>query len=82
MDMSNSPKAEATGHASTKLRPGDPHNRDMSNPGELWGFLLAAALLAALGAGFLVGGLAGVGMIMVGLVPVIYVVLLLITVGR
>ena len=41
MDLSNTPKAETT---RTPL-PGEKHNRDMSNPGEMWGFLLAAALI-------------------------------------
>jgi hypothetical protein len=78
MDMSNNP------HASTKPQPlpGEPHNRDLSNPGEVWAFVLAAVLIAALVIGFLVSGLAGVGVVMVALVPVIYIVLVTISVGR
>lgn len=79
MDMSKHPTADAA--KSTPL-PGEPHNRDMSNPGETWAFVLAAALLGALGLGFAVGGLAGVGLVMVALVPVIYLVLVTISVGR
>ena len=78
MDMSTHPTTDKT---KTSL-PGAPHNRDMSNPGELWAFLLAAALLGGLGVGFALGGLAGVGIVMVALVPVIYLVLILISVGR
>lgn len=79
MDMSKHP-AEDTAKP-TKL-PGEPHDRDMSNPGETWAFALALVLLGALGLGFALGGLAAVGTIMVALVPVLYVVLILISVGR
>lgn len=82
MDMSKTPVADAAAHAKTKSLPGEPHNRDMSNPGELLAFLLAGVIIAALATGFLFNGLAGVGIIMVFLVPVIYVALLTITVGR
>ena len=82
MDMSNSPNADTADNGKTKLRPGDPHNRDMSNPGEIWAFVLAAALVGGLGLGFLFGGLAGMGLVMVALVPAVYVVLVMISVGR
>lgn len=82
MDMSKTPAADAAGHSKTQSLPGEPHNRDMSNPGELWGFVLALVLVAALGAGFLLNGLAGVGIVMVALVPVIYLALITISVGR
>ncbi|MCB1356382.1 MAG: hypothetical protein KDK53_07790 [Maritimibacter sp.] len=82
MDLSNTPKADQNTETTRTPLPGEKHNRDLSNPGELWGFLLAAALLGALGLGFALGGLAGVGITMVALVPVIYLVLILISVGR
>ena len=52
MDMSTHPTTDKT---KTSL-PGEPHNRDMSNPGELWAFLLAAALLGGLGVDVVVAG--------------------------
>ena len=82
MDMSKTPAAEAATHSKVKLLPGEPHNRDMSNPGEVWAFVLAAVIVAALGAGFLLNGLAGIGVVMVALVPVIYIALVTISVGR
>lgn len=82
MDMSNHPGPDAKPNAGTKLRPGDPHNRDMSNPGELWAFVLAVALLGALGLGYLFGGFAGIGLVMVALVPAVFIVLIMISVGR
>ncbi|HHC29282.1 MAG TPA: hypothetical protein ENK80_01785 [Rhodobacterales bacterium] len=62
--------------------PGEKHNRDMANPGEMGAFLLAFVIVAALATGFLLKGLAGVGLVMVMIVPVIYVALVLISVGR
>lgn len=82
MDMSKTPAAEGATHHKVKSLPGEPHNRDMANPGEAMAFLLAAVIIAALGTGFLLNGVAGIGIVMVALVPVIYVVLLTITVGR
>lgn len=82
MDMSKTPTAQAAAHSHTKPLPGEPHNRDMANPGEIWGFVLAAVIIAALGVGFLLNGLAGVGVVMVAVVPVIYIVLVTISVGR
>lgn len=82
MDMSKTPAAEAAAHTQPTSLPGEPHNRDMSNPGELWAFVIAAVLIGALGAGFLTAGLAGVGAVMVALVPLLYVVLVMISVGR
>jgi hypothetical protein len=58
------------------------HNRDKSNPGELGAFLLALLLVAALALGFVFNGVAGLTMVMVVLVPLIYVVLILISVGK
>lgn len=72
MDMSKHPQADAAA----------PHARDKSNPGEMGAFVLALVLVAALGAGFLLGGVAGITMVMVALVPVLYVVLVTISVGR
>lgn len=80
MDMSKTPAPAS--HTQTTSLPGEPHNRDTSNPGELWAFALAAVLIGALGAGFLTLGLPGVGLVMVALVPVLYVVLVMISVGR
>lgn len=80
MDMSKHPEQAA--HARPAPMPGEPHDRDLSNPGEIWGFVLALGLVAALGTGFAVAGLAGLGAVMVALVPVIYLVLILISVGR
>jgi len=82
MDMSKHPAADAATHSKKLPLPGEPHNRDLSNPGEVWAFVLAAVLVGALGVGFLLAGLAGVGVVMVALVPVIYVVLITISVGR
>ena len=82
MDMSKHPAAEAATHAKPTSLPGEPHNRDLSNPGEVWAFVLAAVLVGALGAGFALAGIAGVGTVMVALVPVIYLVLITISVGR
>jgi len=58
------------------------HGRDKSNPGEMGAFLLALVLVAALALGFVFGGVAGVTMVMVALVPVIYVVLITVSVGK
>jgi hypothetical protein len=82
MDMSKHPTAEAAAHATTRSLPGEAHNRDMSNPGEIWGFVLAAAILAVLGTGFALNGIAGIGLVMVAIVPVMYIALVLISVGR
>lgn len=82
MDMSKTPAAEAATHNQVKSLPGEPHNRDLSNPGEVWAFVLAAVIVAALAVGFLLNGLAGVGVVMVALVPVIYIALVTISVGR
>ncbi|OIP84728.1 MAG: hypothetical protein AUK37_05295 [Rhodobacterales bacterium CG2_30_65_12] len=82
MDMTKNPAAHAAAHTKPKSLPGEPHNRDMSNPGEIWGFVLAVVLIAVLGAGFLLNGLAGVGIVMVAIVPVVYIVLITISVGR
>jgi hypothetical protein len=82
MDMSQHPAAEAATHSTAQSLPGEPHNRDMSNPGEIWAFALAIVVLAALAVGFVLGGLAVVGTIMVAVVPVIYVVLITISVGH
>lgn len=82
MDMSNQPKTAETVHAEARSLPGEPHNRDMSNPGEIWGFVLAAVLVAALATAYVLSGLAGVGVVMVAMVPIIYTVLILISVGR
>ncbi len=79
MDMSNSPATEAA--PTPAPLPGEPHTRDLSNPGEGWAFVLAAVLLGALGLAFALGGPAGVGLLMVALVPVLYVVLVTISVG-
>ncbi|MEZ5722740.1 MAG: hypothetical protein R3D59_14820 [Paracoccaceae bacterium] len=43
MDMSTHPTTDKT---KTSL-PGEPHNRDMSNPGELWAFSSPPRSLAA-----------------------------------
>ncbi len=72
MDMSKHPQVD----------PAETHARDKSNPGEMGVFLLALVLIAALATGFLLNGLAGVTLIMVVLVPVIFVVLVTISVGR
>ncbi|SMH53120.1 hypothetical protein [Maritimibacter sp. HL-12] len=56
--------------------------RDKSNPGEIWAFLLALVLVAALVVGFVFGSVAGITMVMVALVPVIYIVLITISVGK
>jgi hypothetical protein len=80
MDMSKTPAAEA--HSHTQSLPGEPHNRDLSNPGEVWAFVVALAIIGALGAGFALNGLAGVGLVMVAIVPVVYLVLITISVGR
>lgn len=82
MDMSKTPAAEAAAHTHTRSLPGEPHNRDLANPGEVWAFVLAALLIAVLATAFLLKGVAGIGIVMVSLVPVIYVALLTITVGR
>lgn len=82
MDLSKTPAAEGAAHHKVKSLPGEPHNRDLSNPGEVWAFALAALLIAVLAGGFLLNGLAGVGVVMVALVPVIYVALVTISVGR
>ena len=58
------------------------HGRDRSNPGEMGAFLLALVLVAALAIGFVLNGVAGLTMVMVVLVPVIYVALILISVGK
>ncbi|GKY87225.1 hypothetical protein [Sinisalibacter aestuarii] len=79
MEMSSHPDPT---HAKAHSLPGEPHNRDMSNPGEVWAFVLAVVLLAVLGLAFAIAGLAGVGTVMVALVPVIYIVLITISVGR
>lgn len=81
MEMSNHPAADAA-HAMPHSLPGEPHNRDMSNPGEVWGFVVAVVLVAALGAGFAIAGLGGLGTVMIALVPVVYYVLITISVGR
>ena len=78
MDMSKHPGADAAHPQETT----DPHHHDTTNPGEVWAFALAAALVGALGLGFALGGLTGVGLVMVALVPVIYLVLIIISVGR
>lgn len=62
--------------------PGEKHNRDMSNPGEMGAFLLALVIVAALATGFLLKGLAGVGLVMVMIVPMVYIALVLISIGR
>lgn len=86
MDMSKHPGPDTTTAPTTtpttELRPGDAHKRDMSNPGELWGFVLAVALIGGLGLGYLFGGLPGLALVMVAIVPVIYVVLVTISAGR
>lgn len=82
MDSTHSPASHASHHAKPLPLPGEPHNRDLSNPGELWAFVLAAAILGALALGFLVAGLTGIGLVMVAIVPVIYLVLVTISVGR
>jgi len=71
MDKSKQPQAEAAGHT-----------HDKSNPGEMGAFLLALVLVAALAGGFVLGGVAGMTMVMVALVPVLYIVLITISVGR
>ena len=72
----------ADAHSKTNTLPGEKHNRDLSNPGEMGAFLLALLIVAALAVGFLLKGLSGVGLVMVAIVPVIYVVLVMISVGR
>lgn len=67
--------------ANSKHPQGD-HAHDRSNPGEMGAFLLALVLVAALAGGFLVAGVAGLTMVMVALVPVLYIVLVTISVGR
>lgn len=57
-------------------------SRDKSNPGEMGAFLLALVLVAALALGFVFSGVAGVTMVMVALVPVIYLVLITVSVGK
>lgn len=74
--------ADAARHATKTPLPGEPHNRDLSNPGEVWAFVLAAVIIGALVVGFLLAGLTGVGLVMVAIVPVIYIVLVMISVGR
>lgn len=69
-------------HTTPQSLPGEKHNRDMANPGEMGAFLLALVIVAALGTGFLLKGLAGIGLVMVAIVPLVYIVLLLISVGR
>lgn len=75
-------EADHNAHAVPHTLPGEPHNRDMANPGELWAYLLAAVIVAALAIGYGLSGLAGVGAVMIGLVPIVFVALLMITVGR
>ena len=79
--MDNSTHA-GTDAETRRLLPGEKHNRDLSNPGEVWAFVLALVLIAALGLGFVFAGLAGVGLVMVAVVPVLYIVLVTISVGR
>ena len=68
------------------VRPPCPNSRTLLTkrgyPGELGAFLLALVIVAALGVGFLLNSLAGVGIVMVAIVPVIYLVLITISVGR
>jgi len=68
-------------HDAHKSLPGEPHNRDMSNPGEAAFFLIALAIVAALAIGYAVAGVGGIGAVMIALVPVIMLVLVIITVG-
>ena len=75
MDMSKHPNPETDTTAASE-------HTDRSNPGELGAFVLALVLIAALGGGFALGGVAGLTMVMVALVPLIYVVLVTISVGR
>jgi len=82
MDMSKTPAADAAVHTKTQPLPGEKHNRDLANPGEVWAFVLALAIVTALGVGFLLNGLAGIGIVMVAIVPVIYLALITISVGR
>lgn len=48
---------------------------------DAWGFAIAALIVAALVVGFLTLGLPGVGLVMVAATPVIFVILILISVG-
>lgn len=47
----------------------------------LWAFAIALIIIATLVVGFLALGLAGVGLVMVGITPVIYVILVMISIG-
>lgn len=48
---------------------------------EIWAFVIALGVIAALVAAYLILGLAGVGVVMVAMTTIIFVVLVTITVG-
>lgn len=48
---------------------------------EIWAFVIALGVIAALVAAYLILGLAGVGVVMVAMTAIIFVVLVTITVG-
>ncbi len=48
---------------------------------EIWAFVIALGVIAALVAAYLIVGLAGVGVVMVAMTAIIFVVLVTITVG-
>lgn len=76
MDMSQHPQTDAQAGAVT-------HHHDQAiRRGEIGAFLLAAVVLAVLATAFVVAGVPGITTVMVTLVPVIYAVLVLISVGR
>lgn len=52
-----------------------------NNKGEGLFFVIALLIIAALVVGFLVMGMAGVGLVGVAITPVIYVILLILSVG-
>lgn len=52
------------------------------NPGEVMAWIIVALIFAAVVVGFLLGGVFGVTMVMLAVVPVIYLVLILLTAGK
>lgn len=76
MDMSQTP---ATTKAETNHHAVDPK---AERRGEIIGFAIVAALIATMGGAFLAMGLAGVGLVAVALVPVIYVMLVWMAGGK
>lgn len=72
MDMSKNPAVEASTAIETSS----------SRKAEMMFFLLALALIAALGTGFALAGIGGLTMVMVALVPVIGILLVAIAQGK